>query len=125
MDKNTMMQALAREAHEKAQFTGTWLFAEKGKIVSKGAVGWQDPEDTVPLAAECVFDLASVSKNFAAAAILILRRRGLLSLDDDIRKFFPQIPYADVRVRNLLNHTGGLPDYMSWPSGRTPSPATT
>lgn len=114
MDKNTMMQALAREAHEKAQFTGTWLFAEKGKIVSKGAVGWQDPEDTVPLAAECVFDLASVSKNFAAAAILILKRRGLLSLDDDIRKFFPQIPYADVRVRNLLNHTGGLPDYMKW-----------
>lgn len=114
MDKNAMMQNLARAAREKALFTGTWLFAEKGKIVSQGALGFQDPQDKVPMGVECVFDLASVSKNFTAAAALILRRRGLLSLDDDVRKFFPQIPYEGVRVWNLLNHTGGLPDYMVW-----------
>lgn len=114
MDKKAMMEDLAREAREKAGFNGTWLFAEHGKIVSMGAAGYQDPEDRVPLDVECVFDLASVSKNFTAAAIMILRRRGLLSLDDDIRKFFPQIPYEGVRVWNLLNHTGGLPDYMRW-----------
>ena len=114
MDKKAMMESMAREAREKALFTGTWLFAEKGRIVSQGALGFQDPEDKVPMGVECVFDLASVSKNFTAAAILILRRRGLLSLDDDVRTFFPEIPYEGVRVWNLLNHTGGLPDYMAW-----------
>ena len=109
-----MMESLAREAREKVKFTGTWLFAEKDAVVSQGAMGFQDPEDKVPMGLECVFDLASVSKNFTAAAIMILRRRGLLSLDDDIRTFFPEIPYEGVRVWNLLNHTGGLPDYMAW-----------
>lgn len=109
-----MMEGLARETREKALFTGTWLFAEKGQIVSQGAMGFQDPLDQAPMGMECVFDLASVSKNFTAAAVMILRRRGLLSLDDDVRKFFPQIPYEGVRVWNLLNHTGGLPDYMAW-----------
>lgn len=114
MDKKAMMESMAQEAREKALFTGTWLFAEKGKVVSQGALGFQDPEDKVPMGVECVFDLASVSKNFTAAAVLILQRRGLLGLDDDVRTFFPEIPYEGVRVWNLLNHTGGLPDYMAW-----------
>ena len=114
MDKHAMMEKLFREAHEKDLFTGTWLFAEKGEIVSKGAMGWSDPDDTVPVREDMIFDLASVSKNFTATAIMLLRREGLLSLDDEITKFFPEIPYKGVTIRNLLNHTGGLPDYMEW-----------
>ena len=114
MDKNTMMENLAREAHEKCGFTGTWLYAEDGEIVSKGAVGWKDPEDKLPMQEDCLFDLGSISKQFTAAAIMLLRRRGLLSLEDEITKFFPEIPYKGVTIRHLLNHTGGLPDYMEW-----------
>ena len=82
--------------------------------MSKGAVGFSDLEDKVPLREDCLFDLASVSKQFTAAAVMLLRRRGLLSLEDEITKFFPEIPYKGVTVRHLLNHTGGLPDYMDW-----------
>ena len=82
--------------------------------MSAGAVGWQDPENTLPLQTDSVFDLASVSKQFTAAAILLLRRRGLLDLDDELTKFFPELPYSGVKVRHLLTHTSGLPDYMAW-----------
>lgn len=114
MDKGKMIDGYVREAHEKGAFTGTWLYAENGEILSKGALGWSDPDDSVPLTEESVFDLASVTKQFTASAVMILRRRGLLDLDDEITRFFPEIPYRGVTVRNLLNHTGGLPDYMDW-----------
>ena len=68
MDKHLLMQNLAREANEKNLFTGTWLFAENGEIISKGAVGWRDPDNTLPVQEDSVFDLASVSKQFTAAA---------------------------------------------------------
>ncbi len=109
-----MMDALVRDAFEKGAFNGTWLYAEHGEIVSKGAVGFRDIEDKEPLREDCVFDLASVSKQFTAAAVMLLRRRGLLDLDDEVTRFFSEIPYKGVTIRHLLHHTGGLPDYMDW-----------
>ena len=113
-DKKTMMENLAHEANDRGLFTGTWLYADHGEIVSKGAVGWRDPEDRLPMREDSLFDLASVSKNFTATAVMLLRKRGLLRLEDEITKFFPEIPYKGVTIRHLLNHTGGLPDYMDW-----------
>ena len=114
MDKKTMMENLARAAYEKGGFNGAWLYAEKGEIVSKGAVGFRDPEDRLPLREDCLFDLASVSKQFTATAVMLLIRQGKLRLEDEITDFFPQIPYRGVTIRHLLTHTGGLPDYMDW-----------
>ncbi|MBR6322104.1 MAG: beta-lactamase family protein [Lachnospiraceae bacterium] len=114
MNKKELMDKLAREAQEKGVFTGTWLLAEKGVIVSKGAVGFRDPEDKLPMQEDSLFDLASVTKQFTAAAVMLLRKKGLLSLEDEITKFYPEIPYKGVTIRHLLNHTGGLPDYMDW-----------
>lgn len=114
MDKKKRMEELICEANSKGLFTGSWLYAENGEIVAKGAVGWSDTVDSIPMSEDMIVDLASVSKNFTAAAIMLLRRRGLLDLDDEITRFFPEIPYKGVTLRNLLNHTGGLPDYMEW-----------
>ena len=114
LEKKTVLETLIRDAAEKAGFTGAWLYAEGGEIVSKGAVGFRDPDDSEPIREDSVFDLASVTKQFTAAAVMLLRRRGLLSLDDEITKFFPAIPHKGVTVRHLLHHTGGLPDYMDW-----------
>ena len=117
MDKNTRMRELAREAHEKGGFNGAWLYAEKGEIVSRGALGFRDPEGTLPITEDTVFQLASVSKTFTAAAVMLLMRQGLLAPEDEITKFFPDIPYPGVRIRHLLNHTSGIPDYfddMEW-----------
>ena len=112
MDKNTMMQNLARELQKKDSFNGAWLYAEKGGIVSKGVLGFRDPENTLPITEDTIFQLASVTKQFTAAAVMLVRRKGLLGLDDEITKYFPEIPYLGVTVRHLLSHTSGIPDYF-------------
>ena len=114
MDKTQRMYKLVREAHERGTFTGAWLYAEKGEIVSKGAVGWRDASDTLPVREDSIFYLASVSKQFTASAVMLLLRDELLSLEDEVTSFFPEIPYKGVSIRHLLNHTSGLPDYFPW-----------
>ena len=112
MDKNTTMENLAQALQEKDGFNGAWLYAEKGEIVSKGVLGFRDPENTLPLTEDTIFQLASVSKTFTAAAVMLLMRQSLLSPEDRITKFFPEIPYPGVTVRHLLTHTSGIPDYF-------------
>ena len=112
MDKNAMMQSLAQVMNEKDSFNGAWLYAEKGEIVSKGVLGFRDPEDTLPITEDTIFQLASVTKQFTAAAVMLLVREGKLHLEDKITQFFPEIPYPGVTVRHLLTHTSGIPDYF-------------
>lgn len=113
MDKNTMMQHLACELNKKDGFNGAWLYAEKGEIVSKGVLGFRDPEDTLPITEDTIFQLASVSKTFTATAVMLVMRQGFLSPEDEITKFFPELTvYKGVTVRHLLNHTSGIPDYF-------------
>ena len=113
MDKKTWMENLARALQEKDGFNGTWLFAEKGEIVSKGAMGFRDPGDTLPITEDTIFQLASVSKTFTGAATLLVIRQGKLNLEDRITKYFPELTaYEGVTVRHLLNHTSGIPDYF-------------
>ena len=112
MDKKTMMETLAQELNEKDCFNGAWLYAEHGEIVSKGALGFRDPENTQPLTEDSIFQLASVTKQFTAAAVMLAVRQGLFGLDDEITRYFPEIPYPGVTVRHLLSHTSGIPDYF-------------
>ena len=59
--------------------------------------------------------VGSVSKQFTAASILLLEKQGKLRLDDDVRKYIPELPdYGEnITVLQLLNHTSGLRDYVS------------
>ena len=114
MDKKLLIEQLVQDAYDKGGFTGTWLYAEHGEIISKGARGFRDLENTLPIHEDSIFNLASISKQFTATAVMLLRRRGLLELDDEITKFFPQIPFPGVTIRHLLSHTGGLPLYEGW-----------
>lgn len=67
----------------------------------------------VPISPKTVFDIGSTSKQFTAMSVLLLAQDGKLSLDDDVRKFLPELPDLGARVtlRNLLNHTSGWRDY--------------
>ena len=112
MDKKIMIDNIASKAYEKGGFNGTWLYTEDGEIVSKGALGFLDPEDKLPIREDSIFQLASISKTFTAAAVVLVMRQGLLRPEDEITKFFPEIPYPGVTVRHLLNHTSGIPDYF-------------
>lgn len=110
MDKKALIESLAKQAHEKGGFNGAWLYAERGEIVSAGAVGWRDAENALPVQVDTIFEMASVSKMFTAAAVLLLVREGKLSLDDEYTKFFPEYPYKGVTIRHLLTHTSGMPE---------------
>jgi CubicO group peptidase (beta-lactamase class C family) len=80
-------------------------------IFSKG-YGMANLEYNVPLTPETIFHMASVAKQFTAYSILLLERRGSLSLDDDIHKYLTWFPDLNERItiRNLLNHTSGIRD---------------
>jgi CubicO group peptidase (beta-lactamase class C family) len=77
------------------------------------AYGSADLEHRVPIEPDTVFEAGSVSKQFTAASTLILVEQGKLSLDDDVRKFIPELPDYGTRitVADLLGHTSGLRDW--------------
>jgi len=85
----------------------------KGQPVVRAAYGMADLEHDVPIALDTVFEVGSVSKQFTAAAVLLLARDGKLSLDDKVRTYIPEMPgvAADITIRQMLNHTAGLRDW--------------
>jgi CubicO group peptidase (beta-lactamase class C family) len=74
----------------------------------------------VPMQPGMVFDLASVTKQFTAAAILLLQERGKLSVEDDITKYLPDYPThgQTITVHHLLTHTSGIPNFTALPEWR-------
>ena len=89
--------------------------SRNGEPVLLRAYGMADLEHDVPNGAETIFEAGSVSKQFTAAAIVLLAQEGKLSLDDDVRKHIPELPtyQAPITIRHLLNHTSGLRDWGS------------
>jgi CubicO group peptidase (beta-lactamase class C family) len=83
-----------------------------GEISFLKGYGVANLEYQTPITPRTVFNIASVSKQFTAFAIYLLERQGRLSLEDDIRKYVPEVPDhgAPIRIRHLLAHTSGLRD---------------
>jgi CubicO group peptidase (beta-lactamase class C family) len=84
-----------------------------GALAFAKGYGQADLERGVPIGPASVFDIASTSKQFTAAVIALLAQDGKLSLDDDVRRFVPELPRyeAPITIRHLLHHTSGLRDY--------------
>ncbi len=84
-----------------------------GEIVFSKGYGYADLEHDAPLTDTTPVYTASVSKQFTAAAVLLLAADGKISLDDDVRKYIPELPNLGKRitVEQLLHHTSGLRDY--------------
>ncbi len=109
-----IMRSFVEEAYERGFFSGCVLFAHKDDILFETALGTANIQKEKALNPDSIFELASVSKQFTAAAIILLRDRGALSLNDGLEKYFPGVPYKGRTVKNLLNHTAGIPDYTDW-----------
>ena len=92
-------------------FSGVVLIAENGKLVYQKAFGYRESEKQIPLQTSDIFELASVSKQFTAMIIMMLKEKGKLKYDDSVSKYL-DIPYKGITIRNLLTHTSGLPDYQ-------------
>ena len=87
--------------------------SKDGKPVVQKAYGMADLEHDVPNRADTIFEAGSVSKQFTAAAVLLLAQDGKLSLDDPVRKHVPELPDygAPLTIRHMLQHTSGLRDW--------------
>src|SRR5881628_2957627 len=98
--------------------------ARNGKIVKVRGYGLADVEHDVPVTPDTVFELASVTKQFTATAIMLLVEEGKVQLDDPVGWHLPRAPetWKPITVRHLLTHTSGLPGLTAgfkalWPGG--------
>jgi len=88
--------------------------AREGKITYESGYGLANIEENVAITPQTVFDIGSTSKQFTAASILLVEKQGKLSVNDDVRKYIPELPDYGKRITilHLLNHTSGLRDYL-------------
>ncbi len=84
----------------------------EGQVIYKRGYGMANLDHDVPITPSTVFNIASVSKQFTAAAITLLAQQGKLSLDDEVRKYIPELPDfgTPITLRHLIHHTSGLRD---------------
>lgn len=93
------------------------LITQNGKVLYQEALGLANIELNVPMQPNHIFEIGSLTKQFTAVAILLLAQDGLLSLDDNISKYIPDISTTkgDVTLKHLLGHTSGLVDPINNP----------
>lgn len=124
--KRTQIDKSLTNLKKKTTFNGTVLFAEKGRVILEKAYGVSNLRTRKgDLHADDAFQLSSVSKMFTAEAIMILKTRGLIDYDADIRTYIPEFPYEGITTRMLLTHRSGLSRYETladnnWPDKKKP-----
>jgi CubicO group peptidase (beta-lactamase class C family) len=108
-------QTTVFDSYMKAQaglygFNGNVLVSKNGKLLYKRSFGYADYNTKRKLDENSVFDCGSIAKEFTAMGILLLKDKGKISYSDTLRKFFPELPYTNVTIRQLLTHTSGMAD---------------
>jgi CubicO group peptidase (beta-lactamase class C family) len=93
-------------------FMGSVMVAKHGKVLFGKSYGWADAEWSIPNSATTRFQVASMTKQFTAASILLLEERGKLKSDDPVRKYLPDAPasWEKVTIYNLLTMSSGIAD---------------
>jgi len=104
-------------AEFKANEPGAVVIAvRKGQVIYKKAAGMADMELNVAIKPDMIFRLGSITKQFTAVAILQLAAQGKISLQDDIKKYMPDLPFTEtITVEHLLHHTSGIKSYTDKP----------
>jgi CubicO group peptidase (beta-lactamase class C family) len=106
------LDALCTKLHSEHKHNGAVLLAKGRDVLFEKLSGYRDLEGQLPVTSRSAFNLASVSKQFTGAAILLLAHRGRLEIDDFVSVWLPEISAPGVTLRHLLSHTAGLKDYM-------------
>jgi len=115
-DLEAKVDAYVRPYLEIKGFSGAILIASKGRVLLRKGYGMANYELDAPNTPQTKFHLASISKSFTAAAILILEERGLLSVSDPLSKYIPDYPDGDkITIHHLLIHTSGVPNVNNFP----------
>ncbi len=116
IDSGPVIQTLDEFVGKLDRFSGVVLVKQGEEIVHLQGYGCINPDPNLPpesckpLPSDARFEIASVSKMFTAASVLIAAKDGQLSLDDPLSKYFPDVPegYKEVTIDHLLRHKGGL-----------------
>jgi CubicO group peptidase (beta-lactamase class C family) len=112
------MEQIVRASVESGDFTGSVLVARGGEVLLDRGYGMANREWSAPNDGDTKFRLASVSKQFTAVSLMILKDRGLVDLDAPIKTYLSDAPatWDAVTVRGLLAHTAGIPDFTRFDS---------
>ena len=113
---STQLDSLVNSNYQNNLFSGSVLVADKGKILLNKEYGFQGLDSTKPITSESVFEIASLSKQFTAVLIIMLKEDEKLDYDDNILKYFPNLPYDNITIRHLLTHSSGLSEkeFFMW-----------
>lgn len=106
------IDAFFQSRYKLGAFSGTVLYSAHDTIYYKNAFGLANRKTKDTLNINSRFQLASISKTFTAFGIMLLEKEGKLSFQDSIRHFFPNFPYNNITIHQLLIHRSGLPNYM-------------
>ncbi len=106
------IDSLLSVSNKRGFFNGNALVMANDTVIYEGGKGFADASKNKALTDDLRFSIGSVSKEFDGTAIMILKERGKLSLDDKVSEFFPQLPAwaSKISIRNLLRYTSGLPE---------------
>ncbi|WP_439883467.1 serine hydrolase domain-containing protein [Pontibacter sp. MBLB2868] len=121
----TQLDSIFTYFNKRKGFNGTVLVTKYDRVIYKGAFGYADFQHKDTLNTQTAFQLASVSKQFTAMAIMILKEQGKLSYDDSVQQYIPDFPYQGITIRALLTHRSGLANYTYfsdelWPDRSVP-----
>ncbi|WP_237144563.1 serine hydrolase domain-containing protein [Pontibacter pamirensis] len=121
----TKVDSIFKYLHKRKGFNGTVLVTKYDQVIYKGAFGYADFHRKDTLTTQTAFQLASVSKQFTAMAIMMLKEQGKLTYEDSVQQYIPDFPYKGITIRQLLTHRSGLPNYTYfsdelWPDRRVP-----
>lgn len=109
-DTQSRLDAFFQVLADENRINGNVLIAKDGTPTYQRSFGWADVNARASNTAETRFVLASVSKPMTAVAVFQLVEKGRVRLDDRLTRYFPDLPFPDITVRNLLSHTSGLPN---------------
>jgi CubicO group peptidase (beta-lactamase class C family) len=105
-NKTAELDSVLTVLHEQEFFSGVVLIAEKNEIVYSSSHG--NAPDGTPVTLKTPLGIASVTKPFTAVAVMMLAAEGGVDYDTSITEYIPELPYENVTVRGLLNHTSGI-----------------
>lgn len=120
------IDSLVSRYYEYGRFNGSVLVAENGAVILKKGYGYANLEWDVPCTPDTKYRIASITKQFTAMLIMRQVEQGKIVLDDPMIRYLPDYPKAQgekVTIRQLLNHTSGIPSYTEIRNARDPREA--
>ncbi len=125
--KAEKLDSLFRYLNAEGLFNGAVAVVDEGELIFEKAYGLANFEDSSAFETITAMEVASVSKQFTASAVMHLAQDDKLAITDDIRAYLPDgFPYEGITIKHLLSHTSGMPDYTAhfidhWPEDKLAS----